>query len=125
MKIGVIPEGPAERDALETGAVPTPLIETWYGFMLARAIMVATKCGVFDALADGALSAADVAARCGTSTRGTAKLLQALVGAEYLSSIDGRFALAPVVRKWLLREAPESFHDKILFQFLEWDWWSR
>ena len=87
--------------------------------------MVGTKVGVFDALADGPASAADVAQRCGTNPAGTGKLLFALAGAGYLRAKDGAYELTPVSRKWLLRESPSSIADKRLLQFLEWDWMER
>jgi SAM-dependent methyltransferase len=47
------------------------------------------------------------------------KLLGALVGAGYLAVAGGRYQLAPVARKWLLRSAPSSLYDAILLQFLD------
>ena len=35
---------------------------------------------------------------------------------------DGRYELTAVSRKWLLRDSPNSLADKLLLQFLEWDW---
>jgi ubiquinone/menaquinone biosynthesis C-methylase UbiE len=124
MKLAATPETVAERVGLRLGLVPTPLIETWQGFMLARTIMLATKCGVFEALRKGTRTSAEVAEQCGTHPRSTEKLLVALAGAGYLRVRGDRFELLRVARKWLLREGEASLHDKMLFQFLEWDWWS-
>jgi SAM-dependent methyltransferase len=104
---------------------PRPLLETQMAYTLARLIMVATKLGVFEALAAGPATPPDVARRCGTSAAGTEKLLFALAGAEYLRAEDGGYALTPVSRKWLLRESPHSLADKLLLQFHEWDWLER
>jgi SAM-dependent methyltransferase len=49
----------------------------------------------------------------------------ALAGAGYLSAKDGTYQLTPVSRKWLLRDSPNSLADKLLLQFLEWDWMER
>jgi ubiquinone/menaquinone biosynthesis C-methylase UbiE len=124
MKLAVTPETMAERIALRIGLVPTPLVETWHGFMLARTIMLATKCGVFEALRDDPKTSTEVAERCATDARATEKLLIALAGSGYLRVRGDRFALSRVARKWLLKEGRTSLHDKMLFQFLEWDWWS-
>jgi hypothetical protein len=51
IKIGAIPETLFERLALAFGLVPTPFIDTFHAVIVARAIMVATKLDVFDALA--------------------------------------------------------------------------
>jgi predicted O-methyltransferase YrrM len=92
---------------------------------LAALIMVGTKLGVFEAVSDGPATPNDVAARCGTSLVGTEKLLFALSGAGYLRAADGGYTLTPVSRKWLLRDSPNSIADKLLLQFLEWDWMER
>lgn len=121
MRIGVVPEGPLERVLLATGAVPTPLLETMIAMMLARTLMVGCKLGVFEALAAGALDAEAVAKQTGTDGRAIRKLLDALVAARYLRARDGRYALAPVARRWLLAESEPSLRDNLIFRFLEWD----
>ena len=59
MKIGLIPENIFECLALATGMVPMPLVESWITFMLARTIMVATKLGIFEAIAATSLLTAE------------------------------------------------------------------
>jgi SAM-dependent methyltransferase len=83
--------------------------------------MVATKVGVFDALAAGPRSAAEVATACGTKTFPTEKLLNALVGARYVCVEEGRYVLAARARKWLLPTDAGAPRHRILFQFLEWE----
>lgn len=55
MRYGVIAKNPLERVGLAAGLVPTPRIDG-YAAAFSRAIMVATRLGIFDALtaADGA-----------------------------------------------------------------------
>lgn len=120
MKLKVVGENLLERIALLLGMPPVTLMDTHVSFMRARAIMVGTKLGVFDALTDGPLGATDVATRCGTSKVGTAKLLNALTGSGYLTFSDGRYALSTAARKWLGRDSPTSMRDKVLFEFIEW-----
>lgn len=122
MRIGVIPENLLERVALAAGLAPVPLAESWFAFLLARAIMVGTRLGLFEALAGGPLTAADVSAACKTHPAATAKLLNALVGCGYVTTDGDRYALAATARKWLLADSPQSCRDKVLFQFLEWEW---
>ena len=45
------------------------------------------------------------------------KLLDALAGCEYLGWDAGRYALAPIARKWLLADSPQTLRDKMLWQF--------
>jgi SAM-dependent methyltransferase len=121
MRIGVVPEGPLERVLLATRALPTPLLESMTAMMLARTLMVGCKLGVFEALAGGALDAEGLAGQIGADARATRKLLDALVAARYLRTQGGRYALAPVARKWLLPEGRTSLRDNLLFRFVEWD----
>jgi Dimerisation domain len=120
MKLTVGAENPIERLILALGIAPVTLMDTHVSFMRARAIMVATKLGIFDALASGALTAADVASRCGTSPAATEKLMNALAGTNYLRFERGTYALSAVARKWVTRDSPQSIRDKVLFEFIEW-----
>jgi 2-polyprenyl-3-methyl-5-hydroxy-6-metoxy-1,4-benzoquinol methylase len=121
MKLGGIPQNPIERIGKALGLLPEPLLDTHIAMLLARTIMEGSRLGVFEALEAGPLTAKEIAARCGGEERATAKLLNALAGCEYLSFEGGRYALAPKTRKWLLPDAAQPLHDKMLFQFLEWD----
>jgi SAM-dependent methyltransferase len=120
MKLTVVAENTIERLILALGIAPVTLMDTHVSFMRARAIMVATKLGIFDALASGALTAADVASRCGTSPAATEKLMNALAGTNYLRFERGTYALSAVARKWVTRDSPQSIRDKVLFEFIEW-----
>lgn len=121
MRFGAVAENPAEWLLARLNVAPRPLIETQMAYTLARLVMVGTKLGVFEAVAEGPAPAAEIADRCGTNPTGTERLLFALAGAGYLRAIDGGYELTPVSRKWLLRDSPSSIADKLLFQFLEWD----
>jgi SAM-dependent methyltransferase len=120
MKLTVAAENPLELIALALGMPPVTLMDTHLSFLRARAIMVATRLGVFDALAPAPASAAAVAVRCQTAPRATEKLLNALVGCGYLRFANGDYRLAPHARKWLTSDSPHSVRDKVLFEFIEW-----
>lgn len=121
MKLGAVPQNPIERIVNALGLSPQPLLETHIAMLLARAVMEGSRLGVFEALADGPLTAAEIAERCGGHPRATRKLLDALAGCEYLGYAEGRYSLTPMARKWLLPDSPQSLHDKMLLQFVEWD----
>ncbi|HEX9941604.1 MAG TPA: class I SAM-dependent methyltransferase [Thermoanaerobaculia bacterium] len=121
MKLGGIPENPLERIGKALGLLPEPLLDTHIAMLLARAVMEGSRLGVFEALKGEPLTAEEVAARCGGQPRAMKKLLDALAGCEYLRFDAGRYSLAPIARKWLLPGLPLSLHDKMLLQFLEWD----
>jgi SAM-dependent methyltransferase len=120
MRVGVIPENLLERVALMAGMAPEPLGDSWFTFLLARTVMLGTKLGIFEALAEGDQSAAEIAAATSTHPVAAGKLLNALVGARYLRFSDGKYRLAPMARRWLLSKSPQSVRDKVLFQFWEW-----
>lgn len=120
MKLKVVAERPLERMVLALGMAPVTLVDTHMSFLRARAIMVGTRLGLFDAMAGGARTTEQIAAACGTNTHATGKLLGALVGSGYAAQAGSGYALTPVARKWTLAESPQSLRDKILFEFIEW-----
>ncbi len=84
MKLGMLPDGPMEAVAIALGLVPVPLGQTLPTLLMARSLMSATRFGLFEALADGPLPAAEVASRCGTHPRGTRILLDTMVSLGYV-----------------------------------------
>lgn len=121
MRLGVIPDNLFERLGLMLGLAPVPLAETHLAFMLARTIMIATRLGVFDALRDKPSAAKELSEALDIHPRATEQLLNALVGSDYLKLAGDRYALTKKSRRWLLDE-PGSLRDKMLLQFLEWEW---
>lgn len=120
MRIGAIPENLIELLLATTGSLPTPLLDTFQAMLRARAIMVATRLGIFEALKERPADAEEVAKQIGTDARATEKLLNSLVGSRYLHFDGRRYRLASVAKKWLLKESPQSLHDNMLHRFLEW-----
>lgn len=119
MRLGAIPHGVIERIALALGFVPTPLLDSIIALLLARTVMVATRLGVFETMASQPQRAEDIASACGTSSTATRKLLDALVAAGYLHLRAGQYSLAPLARRWLLKDSPHSLRDAILLQFVD------
>jgi predicted O-methyltransferase YrrM len=124
MRVGLMAENPVEAALLRTGMAPAPMLEA-YAPMYARALVVATKLGMFDALRDGAGSPTTVAQECGTDLRATEKLLNLLVTMRYLRHRDGTYTLSRQARRWLLADAPASIRDVVLMKELEWSWIDR
>jgi SAM-dependent methyltransferase len=126
VRIGPVAENLLERVAILLRLGPRPLLETHGTLLLARSLMVATKLGVFEALVQSPLTSAEVAARCGTDGRATAKLLGVLEATGYVRTVgDGRYALTTDARRWLLGSSAHSLHDNLLFRFVEWEWIAR
>ncbi len=121
MKIDIVPQGPVEWFLVRGNHVPVPLMHTMNGLFLVRSVMAGAKLGLFGQLADEARTARDVAEACGTNPRATEKLLNALVGAGYVTLDGNRYALTPMARRWVLPDAPQSLHDNLLFRYAEWN----
>ena len=121
MKIKVVGENPIEQVVLALGIPPVTLMDTHMSMLRARAIMVGTKLGIFDAVAKGAHTVEAIAAACGTDRYATEKLLGALTGSGYIKYAGERYELTAVSRKWVISTSPDSLRDKILFEFAEWD----
>ena len=119
----MVPDNLLERLALLSGMLPPGIFECWFGIMLARTVMAATKLDVFESLAAGPLTADEVAQRCGTHPRATEKLLNALVGVGCLQVRAGRYGLRRSLRSWALKDGKHSFRDQNLLHYLEWHWW--
>lgn len=119
MKLQVSGEHLIERIVLALGVAPVTLMDTHMSMLRSRSIMVGTKLGLFEAIAEGARTAHAIAAACHTDEAATGKLLSALTGSGYLHHRDGTYALSPVARKWVLATSPHSLRDKILFEFFE------
>jgi SAM-dependent methyltransferase len=120
MKLSIRSENPIDAIALALGIAPVTLLDTHISFLRARALMVATKLGVFDALVDTPKDVDSIASTCGLAASAAPKLLNALVGSGYLRFRSGAYALTPVARKWLTTRSPQSLRDKVLFEFFEW-----
>jgi SAM-dependent methyltransferase len=122
MRLGLIPENMLDRIATAFGLGPPPAMTEAYAPLYARAIVVATEMGIFEAIGSGRASAASVAAACGTDPRATERLLNLLVTMRYLRYRDGGYRLAPETARWMLRDAPDSIRDLVLMKRLEWRW---
>jgi len=121
MRVGLMAENPLERAIFASGIVPMAMLEG-YAPAYSRAILTATRLGIFDALKDGGRSAKEVADACKTDPRATEKLLNLLVTMRYLRYRDGAYTLVRHVRRWLLADDPGSIRDVILMKELEWSW---
>ncbi len=123
MRYGLIGDNPLEKAVIASGVLPAPMLDG-YAMVNTKALVVAARAGVFDALAEGPMNAASVAERCGTDPRATEKLLNLLAGMRYLrASRHGTYRLSRSARRWLLGE--HSVRDSVLMKELEWRWLDR
>lgn len=88
--------------------LPTPMLDAFAAPLFGRVLALATRRGVFEALAGGPASAPDVAVRCGFHPDAAPLVLDACVTCGYLRRTDARYRLAPPARRWLLRSSPRN-----------------
>lgn len=122
MRFGSIAENLLERVVLASGQIPTPFSDPYGMMILSRMVIVATKIGVFDALCDRPLTAAEVARCCSSHPESMKKLLDTLVASRYLKLQGDRYALTAMARKWLVKDSSQSLHDATMLRFMDWEW---
>jgi Dimerisation domain len=117
MKYGVARSNLAEKAALALGKVPIPAIDSLLPLIKTRSIMSAVQLGIFEALSETGLDAAQVAERCRIGLPGALFLLRTLVWAGYLeSSEERRYSLSAMARESMLEGSPRP-----LIGFVRWN----
>jgi 3-hydroxy-5-methyl-1-naphthoate 3-O-methyltransferase len=91
----------------------------------ARAIQVALKLGMFEALAERTMHATGLAAVIGCDPHATALLANAMVALGLLDKRADRLSLTPASRRFLLAASPEYMGGIILFDEAIFPLWSR
>jgi SAM-dependent methyltransferase len=94
------------------------------GHAQARAIQVALKLGVFEALATRPASAADLANIVGADLRAISILANALVALSLLESPNGAYRLSTAAQRYLVAESPEYLGGMILFDEANFPLWA-
>ncbi|MGC9370945.1 MAG: methyltransferase [Paracoccaceae bacterium] len=90
--------------------------EIAFGFMGSKALFAALEAGVFTHLAEGPLTAAELAGRCALDGERAETLLTALAGLGLVSAEDGRFANSPAAEAFLVKGAKYDFGDYLRLQ---------
>lgn len=121
MKYGVIPSNIAERLALWLGKVPVPMLDALFSLLKARTLMAAVRFGVFEALRDGPMAAAEVAERCRLDAECTELLLRVLVITDYLEYRGGQFALSELSRKTMIAGAEHELFGYLMWNYSQWE----
>ena len=116
----MIAETPLERLGAAVNAIPTPIFDTMFACLNARALMVGVERGVIEALEGAPRTAAAVARICTLPETGAERLLNALVASGYLTTRGRSYALAPRARRWLLESSPDNVRDMVLYNFDQW-----
>lgn len=86
---------------------PGPSLEIWNALAL-RTTLAAIRLNVFETLATGALSSDELAQRLQCAPIGMVILLKTLEPLRYVTQRNGRYALTPMTRKWMIAASPTN-----------------
>lgn len=107
--------GEEERRRLfETHETVAPMLDLVSAYVF-RMASTAVKLGVFEALREGPLSAAEAAPRLGVDERGLGQLLAGLAAGGYLERDGERYANHEITGKFLLSDSPGEGAETITF----------
>jgi len=95
------------------------------GHAQARAIQVAVKLGLFEALASGKLDQQSLAGKIGCQPRATGLLANALVALGLLGGNSAGYTLSEPARRFLLKSSGEYLGAMILFDEALFSLWSK
>ena len=104
---------------------PEPVMRVARAFWEARLILTANELRLFDRVATGAATVAEIAAAVGTEPRATEIILNALVGQGLLTKSGDRFANTPDTAAFLVSSAPASIAAALDHYNNLWDTWSQ
>jgi predicted O-methyltransferase YrrM len=94
-------------------------------FQESRIFLTGAELGLFDLLAAQSLSAGEVAARTGATSRGLAILLDALAAMGLLVKDGGRYRCEPSAASFLTADGPASLLPTVLHAADLWQRWSK
>ncbi|MBP7865447.1 MAG: methyltransferase domain-containing protein [Acidobacteria bacterium] len=104
---------------------PLPFVyETVAAFQKSRVLLSAVSAGVFEALAPGALTLDDLAARTGTHPRPLRMVLDVLVGLGFLAKTGPAYANTALADAFLVPGRPRYLGDIFRHQDSLWSSWS-
>jgi SAM-dependent methyltransferase len=103
----------------------TDLMRLAAGHVEARIVQTAVELGIFDALEDSALRAADIARLLKLEAKATELLLNALTSMELLSKRADFFYLTGAAKMYLVKSSPQHVGGMIRFDSSLWNCWEK
>lgn len=104
---------------------PSAIVRLSTAYWESQALFTANRLRVFDTLAEGPRSGADVAAALGLDARSTTLLLRALAGLGFVAEDGGRFVNTPVAATFLVSRSPAYMGNAIKYSDLLYPTWGR
>jgi acetylserotonin N-methyltransferase len=94
---------------------PAPIIDIMDAFRRSKTMFAAVNFGIFDMLAEGPLTASEIASRLHTNGSATHRLLEACAGLNLLENREGAFSNTPEADLYLRQSSPQSLAGYILY----------
>jgi demethylspheroidene O-methyltransferase len=121
VKLRLVAENESERKALESGDVPTAVVQMALGMAGARALMSAVELGLFRLLAKEDMTSDRLAAAAGCRCDGLEALLPVLQSFGHVERrSDARWANTPATTQWLLPDSTDNVLDLVRFNEDQW-----
>jgi hypothetical protein len=95
--------------------LPAPIVDTFANVLFGRALAIAVRRGLFDALARGPMDADQISALTRLHPHALRLLLDACIVAGYLGRREGVYRLSVDGRKWLCSDSPDSLVNLIAY----------
>jgi hypothetical protein len=102
----IIPLTITERLLHQLHHLPVPILDSFAGVLFGRSLAIALRRGLFEAVADRSLTAAELAEKTGLSQKGITLLAESFVVGGYLRREGTRYVANAVAMKWLVRRSP-------------------
>lgn len=103
-----------------TGTAELPMLDIYMPMMKTAAIVAAGRLGLFQALAEGPLSTAELAGKLQASERGTAMLADFLIAIGYLEQQGTKIANHASTQRWLTRLGQIDYTPGVLWTYEAW-----
>lgn len=103
-----------------TGSAELAMLDVYMPMMKSSAIISAGRLGLFEALAQGPLSVAQLAAKIESSVKGTATLADFLIALGYLEKPDGLLANTASTQRWFTSLGQVDYTPGLLWTHEAW-----
>jgi hypothetical protein len=115
-----MPSTPKPDVCQPTGSAELAMLDVYMPMMKSSAIISAGRLGLFEALVDGPLSAAELAEKIHSSLRGTSTLVDFLVAIGYLEKNGETFANTASTQRWFTSAGQVDYTPGLLWTHEAW-----
>jgi SAM-dependent methyltransferase len=122
MKYQIVATNPNEEQALQSGNVPLPVLDTFLPVVQARAIMAAVHLGIVAAFGHDTRTAKELAHSLSLDSECLELLLRVLQCAGYVTSHRNQYRLTELAENTLLADSPSRLSTFVEWSYFQWGW---